>query len=107
MSQKLKRLNLGCGANKIEGFINIDAEPSCKPDVICNFIEKIPYKTDSVDEVVLFHTIEHINKVYHVKLLQEVWRVLKPGGGLMVSYPEFTTCVENWKTNYRGKKAYW
>ncbi len=102
-----KRLNLGCGATKIEGFINIDVEPSCKPDVVCNFMEKIPYRTGTIDEVILFHTIEHINKVFHVKVLGEIFRVLKVGSPLLISYPEFTKCVENWKTNYKGKKAYW
>ena len=103
----VKRLNLGCGSNKIAGFINIDVEPSCKPDLVCNFIQKLPYKTASVDEVVLFHTIEHINKCWHFKVLSEIWRVLKPNGQLMISYPEFLKCVKNWRTNYRGKKEFW
>lgn len=108
MPQKLLRLNLGCGDNKIKGFINIDVEPSVKPDIVCNFISnKLPYKTGSVDEVVLFHTIEHIPKRNQFGILQEVWRVLKPGATFMVSYPEFLTCVKYWRTNHRGLKDFW
>lgn len=105
---KLIRLNLGCGLNKMDEFINIDVEPSCKPDVICNFLTgKLPYKDNTVDEIVLFHTIEHINKKLHSHLLAEIWRVLKPTADLLVSYPEFLVCVENWKTNYHGQKTFW
>jgi predicted SAM-dependent methyltransferase len=102
------RLNLGCGTNRIEGFINIDVEPSCKPDVICNFMAgKLPYKAGTVEEVVLFHCIEHIKKSLHRHILEEVWRVLKPSGKFIVSYPEFLKCVDNWKKNHRGKKEFW
>lgn len=103
-----RKLNLGCGSNKIEGFINIDVEPQCKPDLICNFVhEKLPFKAGTVEEVVLFHTIEHINKFWHTRILAEVWRVLKPSGSFLISYPEFLKCVKNWRTNYRGKKQFW
>lgn|ERR1035437_3675140 len=104
----MKKLNLGCGANKIKGFINIDIEPSVKPDLICNFItQKLPYRKNSIGEVLLYHTIEHINKCYHISVLAEIFRVLKPGGLFYISYPEFLKCVKNWRTNYRGRKAFW
>lgn len=102
------RLNLGSGSNRIEGFINVDVEPSVKPDVLCDFVNKqLPYKAASVTEVVLFHTIEHLPKRLHKRVLAEIWRVLKPGGSLLISYPEFTECVRRWKTNYAGKKDFW
>ncbi len=105
---KLKKLNLGCGSNKIEGFINIDIEPSTKPDLVCNFItDKLPYKDNSIDEVVLYHTIEHISKRYHNKILLEIWRVLNPKGLFYLSYPEFTKCYKNWIINYKGKREFW
>ena len=30
------KLNYGCGNMKLEGFINIDIEPSVKPDITCD-----------------------------------------------------------------------
>lgn len=102
------KLNLGCGANKIPGFVNIDIEPSVKPDLVCNFItNRLPYKDSTADEVVLFHTIEHITKPNHPRILNEVWRVLKPTGTFYISYPEFERCVKNWRTNYRGRRDFW
>jgi SAM-dependent methyltransferase len=107
-SKKLIKLNLGSGSSKIEGFVNIDVEPSCKPDLVCNFItDRLPYVDDTVDEVVLFHCIEHIGKRFHRKMLCEIWRVLKPGCMLTISYPEYLKCVQNWKTNFKGQKEFW
>jgi ubiquinone/menaquinone biosynthesis C-methylase UbiE len=102
------KLNLGAGENKLPGFINIDIEKSCKPDVVCNFVfEPLPYRANSIEEVTFFHCIEHIQKKLHRQVLLNIWRVLKPGGKLYISYPEFIKCVENWKKNYKGLKEFW
>lgn len=102
------KLNLGCGSNKIEGFVNVDSEESCKPDLIHDFMKAgIPAKSGAVDEIVFFHCIEHIRKAQHKFLLKDMWRVLKPGGTLILSYPEFTRCYKNWKQNYRGLREFW
>jgi predicted SAM-dependent methyltransferase len=102
------KLNLGCGLVKMPGFVNIDAEPSCKPDLVLNFITKpLPYKDEEVEEAVLFHTIEHISKRFHPHVLGEIYRVLKIGGQFILSYPEFIKCVANWRQNKQGKKDFW
>lgn len=106
MPRKIIKLNLGCGTEKLLGYVNIDVEKKCKPDVLCDFTaQKLPFK--GVSEIVLFHTIEHINKKLHSRILRECWRVLKPDGRIIISYPEFLKCVKNWRTNYRGMKEFW
>lgn len=102
------KLNIGCGTNKIDGYVNIDIEPNVKPDLIHNFVnQQLPYKDKSVDEIVCFHTIEHIHKHFHKRILVDCWRVLKPQGRIIITYPEFLKCVKNWKVNYRGRKEFW
>lgn len=108
LGPKLLKLNLGCGEAKINGFTNIDTETACKPDLVCNFVlKKLPFLDSSVDEIVMFHTIEHIRKVYHKRILLDFWRLLKPNGTLVMSFPEFSRCYKNWSTNYQGKKEFW
>lgn len=46
----------------------------------------IPLKSGSVDVVVSFETLEHHNK--HSEMLQEIKRVLRPGGVLVISTPD-------------------
>jgi hypothetical protein len=94
------KLNLGCGSNKIPEFVNIDSQPGCNPDLVLDFInEDLPYADNTIQEVVMFHTIEHIRK--------PIWRVLEKDGILILSYPEFTKCYENWFTNKRGRRDFW
>jgi len=106
MSGSLK-LNIGCGINKLEGFINIDCDPEMKPDLVHKLPTKLPYENESCELIVMYHTIEHISKKEHGAILMEFWRLLSPEGLLIITFPEFTKCVENWKTNYRGKKEFW
>jgi len=102
------KLNLGCGSEKIPGYINIDVEKKCKPDLVHDFIKKpLPYKSGSVSEVLLFHTIEHIQRRYHRIILAQIWIILKPKGFFLISFPEFKKCFENWNKNKAGQKQFW
>jgi len=102
------KLNLGCGSQKIKGYVNIDVEKKCRPDLVCDFIKKpLPYKPESVDQVLLFHTIEHIQRRYHRLLLWQIWRILKPGREFLIAFPEFRRCFQNWSINKDGQKQFW
>src|SRR5665647_3015567 len=90
------RLNLGSGSNKIPGYVNIDGEATCKPDVLHNILEKFPYKAGAAEEIVMFHCIEHIHRSLHQKLFTEIWRLLQPGGSLIISYPDFVKKLKSW-----------
>lgn len=105
---ELVKLNLGSGTTKLKGYVNIDGTESCKPDLVLDISnERLPFKEESVDEVVMFHTIEHIQKKRHVDVFLEIARVLKTNGKFILSYPEFMKCVENWKSNFKGEREFW
>lgn len=69
--------------------------------------KRMPYDDNSVDEIWLIHTIEHVEKVYHTAMLLESHRILRQGGVLLLVYPEFIKCAENYINNYLGKRKYW
>lgn len=100
-------LNVACGNSKIIDCINIDMEPSCKPDVLANVLNGLPYKDGEVDKIYFFHAIEHIPKRRHEQVLTEFHRVLKPDGKLVITYPEFAKCALNWINNHRGLREFW
>jgi len=56
----MKKLNLGCGANKVVGCINVDMYGN--PDIKHNLDEyPYPFENDSVDEIYAFHLLEHLS----------------------------------------------
>lgn len=99
---------MGCGTVKIPNYINIDCDASLEPDLVCNVgIECLPYENETVSEILIFHTLERVEKKYWVNMLMEFNRVLFPGGELILTYPEFTICYEYWKENHKGMRDYW
>ena len=52
------KLNLGCGFDHREGWLNVDSFPECRPDRLLD-IEATPWKlpTDGFDEVLMKHVL--------------------------------------------------
>lgn len=98
-------LNLACGNNSIKGCINVDKFVD-KCDIKCD-ITNLPFKDGSVDTVFLFHAIEHFEELKQIDLLKHIWQKLKPEGRLVLSYPEFTKCAQNYINNYKGMRDFW
>lgn len=102
------KLNIGCGANKLYGYTNIDANPLMEADLTLDVsTKKLPYQTESVDEVVSSHTIEHIPRTQHFHVFNEINRVLKVGGSLFISFPDFERLASHYVNNKQGHKLQW
>lgn len=83
------KLNLGSGRAKLEGYVNIDMNPDMNPDVLCNIVEGLPFSDSSIDEVRAYDFLEHIPPGRTViEVINEIWRVLKPGGLFISSTPD-------------------
>ena len=85
----VKKLNLGSGEDRREGYINIDWNELAKPDVIHD-LNKFPYPfaDDTFDRVEASHVLEHLDRPFLV--MRELHRILKPGGELLVRVPHFS-----------------
>ena len=71
---------------KINGsFINMDAIAEANPTVVGNLEGVHPFDDCFADAVLLFNTLEHVYDHQHV--VNEIFRVLKPGGKALVSVP--------------------
>jgi predicted SAM-dependent methyltransferase len=84
------KLHLGCGARYIPGFIHIDAVNFPHVDHISAVDDLAFIQTSSVDLIYTCHVLEHFPRRRTTAVLAEWLRVLKPGGLLRVSVPDFS-----------------
>lgn len=87
-------LNLGAGDNKIPGFINLDARDLPGLDIVAPADRLDMLQDSSVDLVYASHVLEHFPRRDSQRVLREWYRVLKPGGTLRLSVPDFEACIE-------------
>lgn len=84
------RLNLGCGYNRRPGYVNVDHDPICEPDLVCN-LESFPwpFETNSVSEVVLCHVLEHLGQTTssYLNIIKELYRICEPGAAIVIDVP--------------------
>src|SRR6266849_4266747 len=80
------RLNLGCGNNYMEGYINVDMNSEVKCDTVVDLENDVfPWSDDSVDGIVAKMVLEHIYK--RDRFMNECHRVLKPKSKMYITVP--------------------
>lgn len=81
------KLHLGSGHKRYKGYINVDYDEHCKPDVVLN-LEKdnFPWEDNSVSGVIAHHVFEHLGDGYF-HFLQELYRVCENGALIDVVVP--------------------
>ncbi len=103
--KKKVNVNLGCGSNIVEGFINIDCVRPSNADknFVLGDVLNIPLKDNSVDYIIMDQVLEHIAMADIVPALHQIRRVLKVGGRCVIIVPDFEDAVRSWlKYNVGG-----
>jgi predicted SAM-dependent methyltransferase len=85
----IKKLHLGCGNKRLEGFINVDIYKNDATDLVQDISNLELFQDESVDEVYACHVLEHFHRNQFKNVLNEWCRVLKKGGTLRLSVPDF------------------
>jgi SAM-dependent methyltransferase len=84
------RLDIGGGGNPQPGFVNIDMRDLPEVDIVHDVtVYPWPLPDECVLVAIASHLVEHINPVNFgfIKFMDEVWRVMKPGGEFMIAAP--------------------
>ena len=83
------KLHLGCGRRYIPGYIHIDVIEFPHIDHVSS-IDSLPFiPDDSVDVIYNCHVLEHFKRKDVGRVLREWWRILRAGGTLRTSVPDF------------------
>jgi len=103
------RLHLGCGVQRLPGYVNIDCKKTKATDLICD-IRRLPHKDNSVDTIESYHVFEHFPVCLHanidsvwgdkyaslITILKEWRRVLKRGGNLAIEMPDLDGVIKEY-----------
>lgn len=90
---KLLQLDLGCGKNKLQGYVGVDVRKFDGVDIVHNLGEvKWPWKDNSVHEVHSSHMIEHLTVPQRIFFVNELYRVMKVGAKAKIIAPNWASC---------------
>jgi predicted SAM-dependent methyltransferase len=98
----VRKLQLGAGSNGLTGWLNSEAfVPSSfthSLKIAGNYIfldvcRPFPFEDSSVDYIFHEHVIEHITYQQGQFMLQECFRILKPGGWMRIATPDLQVFV--------------
>lgn len=90
-----KKLNIGCGGKRLEGYVGVDLFKSDSVDEIFE-MDNIPYKDNTINAIYSEHALEHVPFERAEKTLKEWCRVLEPGGELLLYMPDFENCCREY-----------
>jgi len=98
----LRKLNIGSGNRPRptdEGWINIDIDKGCNPDVVRNIDKGLPFDDNSVDEVYFSHVVEHVEDIFYT--MYEIWRVCKPDAVVEIIAPNHAHLFSIYPNHHR------
>lgn len=118
MSEKIK-LNLGCGIRIVKGFINVDnyldeEKLKAKSDDYISTewqegavfmrgdMRKLPFSDNYADYIECADAIEHISHRDIGRVFGEFYRVLKPGGNIVLATVDFDELARLWVDCSKG-----
>ncbi len=79
------RLHLGCGADRWEGWVNVDRDPSARADLQLDLSDvERSFAPGSVAEVAMIHSLNYLSHPQACRLFASLHRLLEPGGTLAI-----------------------
>lgn len=82
------KLNLGCGNDIKEGYLNMDIQARDGVEYI-DLEKRLPFKDNEIDEILLLSVFEHVNN--RKQLLKEIERILTSTGKVIIRVPFINT----------------
>lgn len=88
-AEPLRKLNLGCGRDICQGWINLDRASLPGVDVVHDVEQlPLPFKDKYFDHIQAKDVLEHVDCI---RVLRDLHRILKDGGTLDIRVPHFTS----------------
>lgn len=94
-------LNAGCGTHYANGWVNVDVweDENTKPDVIVDPSKPYPFSDNEFDATFLGHVLEHVPWTEVPTFLEDIFRITKKGGPVLIVGPDVFRTLKWWKEN--------
>jgi len=82
----MKKLNMGCGRDIREGWVNLDMRSVPGVDVIHDLnMTPLPFKDEAFNYILADNVLEHL--LHYEAIVEDCYRILEPGGLLEIRVP--------------------
>lgn len=89
----LLKLDFGAGMHKRDGFLGIDKTAFIGVDQVVDLtVLPWPWADESVEEAHASHFVEHLTADQRINFVNELYRVLIPGGKATIITPHWASC---------------
>ena len=96
-TSKNLQLHIGSGPYNLAGWINLDIFPA---QLSTNVLWGLPFTDGQCRYVFLSHLLEHLfYPTDAMALLQEIYRILEPGGVVRIVVPDIEQCLRAYQEN--------
>lgn len=83
----IPKLHIGCGPFVMEGWLNVDIQCSCSDIRYLDAGKPYPFPDNSFNYIYSEHLFEHLSIEEQTVMLQECYRILRPGGRIRLATP--------------------
>lgn len=95
----VRRLNWGCGPHPVAGWINADLLTGPGIEISRDIRAGLPLESATIDYITSIHALQDLPYREVVPALQELYRVLRPGGTLRLALPDLERGVAAYVRN--------
>jgi SAM-dependent methyltransferase len=71
----------------VQAAHRVSAQLAPEAAFICSEIDALPFRSGEVDVVFSYSVLQHVERSKVALILREAWRVLKPGGQILIQLP--------------------
>jgi SAM-dependent methyltransferase len=102
-SGKPLKIHLGCGKDHFPGYVNIDAYPDSKADLIMDSKNLELFPDNCAEVIESYHFFEHLQLHEARESLKEWLRILQPGGLVIIELPNLAVCAKEIGIHFNPK----
>jgi predicted SAM-dependent methyltransferase len=92
-----RRLHWGCGRSVAPGWINADRVDHGGVDVVADIRDGLPIESATIDYAFSMHALQEVELLQVVPVLEELRRLLRPGGVLRLCLPDLDKAIDAYR----------